>query len=199
MTSITLPKGIPVDAVKYRRIIQSEAEYYWGLDAPTATFFAQMHQESNFRATAQSKYASGLAQFTPQTAAGMQQQYPDLRVLCPIKEGCPLDAGWAIKAMVLYDRGLWRGRLDTDPGDNRLGFMLADYNGGAGWINRERAACRADAVCISARYFGNVEAWCGRSLPGVPRRAAWACAENTHYPNVILFQWRLLYIPWLKL
>lgn len=191
------PKGIPVDAIKYRRTIVREAEYYWGLDAPTATFFAQMHQESNFRSTAKSKYASGLAQFTPQTAAGMQQAYPDLRVLCPIVEGCPLDASWAIKAMVLYDRGLWKGRADTDS-ESRIAFMLADYNGGAGWINRERAACKADAVCQSAKYFGHVEAFCGQSLPGVPRRAAWACDENRHYPSVILFKWLPLYIPWLK-
>lgn len=202
-TSPGAPRGVPAEAVQYRRLVQREAEYYWGLSAPTATFLAQIHQESNFRATAKSKYAAGLAQFTPQTAAGMQQAYPDLRVLCPVVEGCPLDAGWAIRAMVLYDRGLWKGR-GSAASSEQMAFALADYNGGAGWINRERAACAAAPAegmpggCAAAKYFRNVRDFCGRSMPGVPRRAAWACEENRHYPDVILNKWRLLYEPWLR-
>ncbi|MDP3912086.1 MAG: hypothetical protein Q8Q14_17015 [Gemmatimonadales bacterium] len=194
------PKGVPVEAVRYFRAIVREAGYYWGLSAPTPTFFAQVHQESRFRAEARSKYAAGLAQFTPQTAAGMQAQYPDLRVLCGEGSGCALDPGWAIRAMVLYDRALWRGRAFA-AGDERLAFMLADYNGGAGWVNRERAACLAappagePGGCDATRYFGNVRDFCGKS---VPARAAWACEENTRYPRVIIVTWRPLYDRWLN-
>jgi hypothetical protein len=195
-----VPKGIPKEAAQYRRAIIREAGYYWGLSAPTTTFFAQVHQESRFRAEARSRFAAGLAQFTPQTAAGMQAQYPDLRVLCGEGGGCALDPGWAIRAMVLYDRGLWRGRAFA-AGDERLAFMLADYNGGAGWVNRERAACLAappagaPGGCDSTRYFRNVQSFCGKS---VPSRAEWACKENTRYPSVIMFSWRPLYDRWLS-
>lgn len=187
------PPGIPREALIYRRTIIREAEYYWGLSAPTPLFFGQLHQESRFKATAASKYASGLAQFTPQTAAGMQAQYPDLRVMCTDANGCALDPGWAIKAMMLYDRALYKNRAFAAEAERRA-FMLADYNGGAGWINRERNFCLISKECEPNIYFFHVQRACGKSSPA---RADWACKENNHYPSVILKTWAPLYATWL--
>ena len=41
---------IPPDAAKYKRDLIRNARLIWGLDAPTATFAGQIHQESAPRA-----------------------------------------------------------------------------------------------------------------------------------------------------
>ncbi len=186
--------GVPPEALRYRARLIREVHFYWSLGTSAAMFFAQVHQESRFRATAQSRFASGLAQFTPPTAAGVQSLYPsDLKTLCAERGGCPLDPAWALRALVLWDRRLWEARAFAT-GDERLAFMLADYNGGAGWINRERTFCRNSGGCDPDVYFNSVQLACGRSTPF---RADWACRENGHYPEVILRTWRPLYARWL--
>ncbi|MBP6897390.1 MAG: transglycosylase SLT domain-containing protein [Pseudacidovorax sp.] len=61
---------IPRDAERYQLTLKREAQRTWGLDAPVATFAAQVHQESRWRADARSPVgAQGLAQFMPSTAS----------------------------------------------------------------------------------------------------------------------------------
>lgn len=60
---------IPTAAEQYRRTLVRSAHAEWGLSAPIATFAAQVHQESRWRADARSPVgAQGLAQFMPGTA-----------------------------------------------------------------------------------------------------------------------------------
>ena len=165
---------VPRQVAKYRPILIREVRLYWGMGESPATFLAQVHQESGFRENVESKFASGLSQFTPATAEWIQGLYPaDLRELCPSRSGCPLDARWALRAMVIYDRRL-HGAYRFTAGDDRWGFALAAYNGGARHIKRERLSCR----CDPDRWFGNVENNC--------LRAEWACRENRAYPRRIL-------------
>lgn len=179
------PPGVPPAAMQYRRQLIREIQFYWGLAAPKAVFFAQCHQESRWKPTAQSKYASGLAQFTPDTAAWIQGLYP-LDLTCGTSQGCPLDAGWAIRAMVLYDKRLYDGQAKS-AGDERWAFTLLAYNGGLGWVNREQKAA-SERGLDATRYFDQVERVCVR--------AEWACEESRGYPKVILFKWRPLYVSW---
>jgi soluble lytic murein transglycosylase-like protein len=183
--------GVPPAARLYARPVIRAARFYWGFHAPIATFLAQMHQESGFRADADSGDAEGLAQFTPATAASIARMYP-----ADLGDARPLDPAWAIRALVIYDRDLTIYFIDGDSADDQLGFALAAYNGGARWIDRERGACLAKApACDSSRYFGNVQNECGASIPA---RSAAACEENRHYPEVILHRWRPLYEKWLE-
>lgn len=190
---------IPREAAKFAPTLTAEIRRVWGLEADRSVFFGQVHQESRWNASARSRFASGLGQFTPGTAEGMQRSR-EMKDLCGDPAGCPTDPRWALRALVLYDRSLWLGRAFAE-GVERLALMLADYNGGAGWINRERAVCFAlppegrPRGCNSKKYFWNIELQCGKSKPG---RAAWACAENTHYPYVIIYRWAPLYAEWLK-
>lgn len=190
-----LPAGIPSEALKYRSRIIREVHYHWGLGQKVSLFFAQIHQESRFRAEARSRHASGLGQFTPPTATDAQSLFPaDLKELCRSRGGCPLDPAWAIRALVLWDLKLYRAR-DFAQGDERFAFMLADYNGGPGWINRERGYCQQSGECRPDVYFREVQRACGKSSPAP--RIPDACRENNHYPEVIIRTWRPLYDRWL--
>ena len=169
---------------KIRPTVVREVRYYWGIRESASTFMGQIHQESAFREDAKSKFASGLTQFTPSTAEWIQGLYAaELRELCPDRSGCPLDARWAVRSMVLYDRRLWNG-YNFAESDDRWGFTLAAYNGGAGWIKKERELAHLKKLDPN-KWFHGVETVC--------RRASWACLENRHYPRAILFKWRPLY------
>ena len=172
---------VPPKAAQYRATVIREVRYYWGFGESSSTFMAQIHQESGFKEDAKSAFASGLTQFTPGTAEWIQQLYAkDLRETCPSKSGCPLNPKWAIRSMVLYDKKLW-DRYPFTNGDDRFGFTLSSYNGGAGWVDRERKAA-AQMNVESNRWFDRVEKVC--------LRAKWACNENRQYPRNILFKWR---------
>lgn len=163
---------IPQQAYLYRRQLVREARVQWGMTAPIPRLAAQIHQESGWREGARSGAgALGLAQFMPGTAEWISRIYP-----ADLGENQPLDARWAIRALVTYDRWLW-DRLDAFRlGDDRWGAALASYNGGLGHIQREQ---RMAEGCDNSRYFCCVQSQC--------RRADWACRENTQYPARILF------------
>lgn len=189
----TVPAGIPRQALIYRRQIIRETHYYWGLNQTSAPFFAQIHRESTFNGTAKSAYAVGLAQFTVPTASDAQRLFAaDLRDQCDKQGGCPGDPQWAIRALVLWDRRLYVNR-NFAAGDERWAFVLADYNGGAGWINRERTYCLLTRMCDQVVYFSSVETACGKSTPA---RNAKACSENGSYSHTILQTLRPLYEAW---
>jgi soluble lytic murein transglycosylase-like protein len=181
---------VPPAALEFRRTLIREIQFYWGIAQPVDVFFAQVHQESRWERTAKSPYAHGLAQFTPATAEWIHNLYPeDLRGYCAQGlKGCPYDPRWALRAMVIYDKRLWALFPWTD-GDDRWGWTLAAYNGGAGWLPREQARCREAKGRDCDRWFGGVEQHC--------LRAKWACAENRAYPSTILFRWRAAYAAWL--
>lgn len=172
---------VPRAAAQYRATVIREVRYYWGFGESPATFLSQIHQESGFREDAKSAFALGISQFTPGTAEWIQQLYAkDLRETCPSKSGCPLNPKWAIRSMILYDKRLW-DRYPFTSGDDRFGFTLSSYNGGAGWVDKERKAT-AQMNAESNRWFNGVEKIC--------LRAKWACDENRQYPRNILHKWR---------
>jgi soluble lytic murein transglycosylase-like protein len=180
------PKEIPREALAYRdNFIRIWRFYFAYAESPTIGF-AQVHQESAWKADARSVYASGLAQFTPATAADYSRLLPaEVQATCPHKTGCPTDPNWALHALSLYDYNLHH-RLDwAETPDDRWRLALAAYNGGAGWIIRERAKANN-----SARWSDIADA--------CMRRADF-CKENREYPVRILENWRPLYQRWLGL
>jgi hypothetical protein len=94
---------VPAQANIYRAQLTREARAAWGLEAPVVLFAAQIHQESGWREDARSPVgALGLAQFMPGTAAWIAQLYP-----ANLGDAAPLDARWALRALVTYDLWLW--------------------------------------------------------------------------------------------
>ncbi|EEI4449554.1 transglycosylase SLT domain-containing protein [Salmonella enterica] len=184
---ISIPSGShaaepPHAALKYRSDVIRSARVDWGLNAPVADLAAQLHQESGWNPTARSPVgAEGLAQFMPSTADWIAGLMPHLAA----RE--PYNPGWAIRALVSYDRWLWQ-RVAVPDGCERMAMTLSAYNGGLGWVNRDRRLARTRGL-DDARWFGAVETVnAGRSA------ANWR--ENRHYPQRILHELVPRYLSW---
>lgn len=180
-SSVHAAEQMPRDAEQYRRTLIRVAHAEWGLDAPIATLAAQVHQESAWRSTVRSPAgAQGLAQFMPSTADWMAEIYP--ASLGP--EPQPYNPGWALRAMVVYD--LWLYERNQAASDcHRWAFVLSAYNGGLGWVNRDRRTASAKGADQLA-WFDSVERFnSGRSAANF--------RENRHYPRAILLRWEPMY------
>lgn len=164
---------VPRAALAYRHTVIRESRVVWGLAAPSATFAAQIAQESGWNANATSPVgARGLTQFMPATEGWIKRTYP-----VDLGEGDALNPAWAIRAMLLYDAYLWQ-RLAVEPGCEQMAFTLSAYNGGLGWVKRDQAKTTASGG-DARRWFGMVEAHNGG-------RSAAAFTENRSYPRRIL-------------
>lgn len=174
--------SIPRDAEQYRRILVRAAHAEWGLNAPVATFAAQVHQESAWRANAKSHAgAQGLAQFMPGTSAWMADLYP-----ASLGDNQPYNPGWALRAMVTYDRWLYARNQAASSECDRWAFVLASYNGGLVWVIRDRKLASAKGADQLA-WFDSVERHnAGRSTANF--------RENRGYPRAILLRWERLYV-----
>lgn len=165
-------QGVPLAAQRHRAELTRNARAVMGLDAPVPLFAAQIHQESAWRDQVRSLAgAEGLAQFMPATAAWIAQRYPALAA------NEPFNPSWALRALVTYDAWLF-ARLRAANACERWAFALSAYNGGLGWVNRDKAlATRQGRDALV--WFGSVEQVnAGRSA------ANWR--ENRGYPARIL-------------
>ncbi|MBI5520218.1 MAG: transglycosylase SLT domain-containing protein [Desulfovibrio sp.] len=176
----------PPQAERYRRDLIRSARYVFGMSAPVAVLAAQVHQESAWIPTAHSAYAAGLAQFTPATVDTMQAKYPT--ELGGVSSTiAAIDPRWALLALCRYDAQLLDMFTAASPAD-RWAFALAAYNGGPGWISRDRA--KAQALGLDpARWFGHVEL-------ANAGRAPQFFKENRDYPRRILLKHQALYRSW---
>lgn len=156
-----LTKGgvsIPHDAARYRADLTRSARLAWGLDAPVATFAAQIHQESAWRADARSPVgAQGLAQFMPATERWIDGVYD-------LGDGGAWNPTWAMRALTRYDRWIWDRLAGAGKPCERMAATLRGYNGGLGWVQKE---ARTGRPCEAFRSAAN-------------------CRENLDYPRRIL-------------
>jgi soluble lytic murein transglycosylase-like protein len=166
---------IPRAADQHKAALIRTARAVWGMDAPIAVFAAQIHTESRWNAQAKSHVgAQGLAQFMPATAAWLPTYAPETG------EPMPYNPGWAIRALVTYDLYLWRqiGARGAASDKERMAMALSAYNGGLGWINRDKRLASGKGL-DPLRWFEHVETVnAGRSA------ANWR--ENRNYPRLIL-------------
>ena len=171
---------IPRAAQQYRATLVRAAHATWGMDAPVAVFAAQVHTESWWRnRTVSHVGAQGLAQFMPSTAVWLPKVAPETG------NPEPFNPGWSLRALCTYDKWLWE-RNDGASAYERMAFTLSAYNGGQGWVNRDKSKARKLNMDAS-RWFGAVEnVNAGRSA------AAWK--ENRNYPRLILQERQYAYI-----
>lgn len=165
----------PASALYRHRVEQASARA-WGVDGNAARLAAQLHQESAFRPSAKSGAgAIGIAQFMPATAKWIGTVYPR-----ELGNFDPWNAQQAILAAALYDRWLYDRVAPIGGGTvdqcSRWVFALRGYNGGEGWMLRERRKALAAG--------DNANDWLAVEPHRV--RAGWAHKENTAYPRRIL-------------
>ncbi|WP_156925284.1 transglycosylase SLT domain-containing protein [Nitratidesulfovibrio termitidis] len=163
---------IPPDAQRHRATLTREARFRFGMDAPVATFAAQIHQESEWRAGAVSPVgAQGLAQFMPGTARWLPTVMPDTG------QPAPFNPAWAIRALVAYDWWILQRVRAATPCD-RMAKGLAGYNGGPGWLTRDERKAAAQGL--------NPDVWWGSVETVNAGRSRAAFRENRGYPRRIL-------------
>jgi soluble lytic murein transglycosylase-like protein len=173
---------VPAAAKKYQRDLIRNSHAIWGLDAPVATFAAQIHQESAWNPAARSPVgAAGLAQFMPATSEWISGLYGNLQI------NQPNNPAWAMRALVTYDLWLWQ-RIKAAEDCSRMAMTLSAYNGGLGWVYKDQAKAAA-AGADRSRWFGEVERY------NAGRHAA-AFKENRGYPRNILIKWQPIYAGW---
>ena len=173
---ITIPRA----ASQHKATLTRAARAYWGLDAPVSVFAAQVHTESWWRNNTVSHVgAQGLAQFMPATARWLPSVMPETG------KPAPFNPAWSLKALCAYDKWLWskvHGATDFEC----MAFTLSAYNGGLGWVNRDKAKAKKLGK-DDWRWFDHVEnVNAGRSKA--------AFAENRQYPRRILKERQQAYV-----
>lgn len=179
---VPLAFSAPNQAAQYQRTLTRESYAVWGLNAPIPVFAAQIHQESQWKTTALSPVgAQGLAQFMPKTADWISLLYPELA------DNQPYNPDWALRALVRYNRYNYE-QINARTECDRMAFMLSAYNGGLGWVQRDKRKAKAQGL-DPLIYWQNVELVnSGRSRANF--------AENRGYPKRIIYRWQPLYINW---
>lgn len=135
---------------------------------------AQIEIESAWKPEARSRFAAGLAQFTPPTWGDWAP-----RVGC---EGAPeTDPECSMLAQYAYMRALLQSKSCRSMHSIAAQWICAwrAYNGGLGYINREVRACATVRGCDPTDP-ADIERLC------TAIRADWACRENLAYaPKII--------------
>lgn len=173
--------SMPPAATALRLDLRRAATRVWGPMAPIPFLAAQVHQESGWRADARSPYARGLTQFTPATEADITRSDPELA-----RMGGALDPQWALRAQSVYVRRLYE-QLGGKSDCHRMLFAAMAYNGGAKWVERDRAKAAAsgdDPLDYAAVRWHN------------SGRRADFFRENHEYPTRIAYRWQPLYATW---
>ena len=149
-TEIIIPKAAYTHKSTLIRCARAEG----GLNAPTALFAAQVHQESCWREKAVSPVgAQGLAQFMPSTARWLPEVAPHTGA--PM----PFNPGWALRAMIAYDYWLYERVPPANTNCDRWAFVLSSYNGGLGWLKKDvRLASTSTSLSHApTKWWGHVE------------------------------------------
>lgn len=163
---------LPDAAWRYERLLIRSALAEFGSDRYVSALAAQVEQESAWDCTARSRFADGCTQFTPTTASWFEEG-PGR----DLGKARPFDAAWALPAMSRYMAWIDKRIDDTASECDQWAMNLSAYNGGLGWVKRDRRLCVIDG-CDPSRWWGHVE--------NHSNRAAWAIKENRGYPRRIL-------------
>jgi soluble lytic murein transglycosylase-like protein len=166
----------PANAERYQRELTRIVQQTWGLDGSVAVHAAQIQQESGWRPGVDSPVgAQGLAQFMPSTSAWIAEIYPD-----SLGPAAPYSPGWAMRAMARYNRWHWQRISGTADACHHWAMTLSAYNGGLGWVNRDRRL---------ARNAGDDDSQWWDHVAEHTHRADWAQRENRDYVDRILLRY----------
>jgi|APHM01.1.fsa_nt_gi Predicted soluble lytic transglycosylase fused to an ABC-type amino acid-binding protein len=177
LLSLPLRAEIPDEARRWERVVTRSVRVAHGLDGPVALHGALIHQESSWDAEAESPVgARGLAQLMPRTEEHVEELDPLL------DEIDALDPRQAIRAAAQYTA--WVHDYVT-PSEAPWAMTLSGYNGGVGWVQRDRELA-AEHGADPDRWWCNVAEYTERSE--VAER------ENRHYVERIMLELQPRYL-----
>jgi soluble lytic murein transglycosylase-like protein len=155
----------------------------FGPNAPVAVLAGQIHQESAWKIDAVSwAGAQGFAQFMPATSRDMETRYPN-----DCAPANPFNAQWAFRCRDRYLHSLIKASRNEHTGEcSDWAFGLKAYNGGLGWVRKDRAR--------AASMGDNPNDWRIVNLYNAGRRES-AHRENREYPERI-FRHADNYVVW---
>jgi len=181
VTASAWASPIPDQAREHQRHLTRAVQAHHGLSGPVALHAAIVHQESSWRPDARSPVgAKGLAQFMPVTAGHVEE-------LLDADGFDPMNPRQAITGMARYTAWLKR---QVDPwGDggrfDHWSMVLSAYNGGLGWVRRDREQAREDGRDPD-RWFCHVES--------AQTRSDDAQQENRDYVRAVLLRHQADYL-----
>ena len=166
--SPTYGGDVPAASLRHRATLIRTAQAEWGLNAPTATFAGQIHQESSWKAGVTAwDNGRGLAQFMDSTAGWLVKRYPALG------QADPYNPAWAMRAMVIYDRWLVSQVQGVDE-CQRMAAALKGYNAGVGYVQKAQAVSPQPGI-----WFGVTE-----NIP--TRQSAKNFEYSRRYPHLVI-------------
>lgn len=178
---------LPKNAKEFHGLLHRSVRNEYGLsNPPVAIHGALIHQESRWNPQAESPVgAQGIAQFMPRTGEWLSEE------MFPQELGNfqPFNLNWSFPAVAKYTNYL-KSQIEPLNNDslepkNHWAFVLSSYNGGIGWLNRDRSLTQENSDNPDI-WFDNVENYSNRHYS--------AFEENRHYVEVILKKHRPLYI-----
>jgi membrane-bound lytic murein transglycosylase MltF len=173
---------LPRQSLPFKSELQTQARRVFGPQAPIALLAAIVETESSWNPKAHSSSGDlGLAQIGRNAHQFLNRIRPGPG------RGSPRDPKWALSAMSWYLWHLREAIPDTSDERERWAMTLAAYNGGLGWVKRERALCARVPRCDSSRWFGHTERFRARGKR--------AFKENRHYV-VKVFKRQAAYVAW---
>lgn len=174
----------PPASHQYRAEMTRSALRVFGPDAPVATLAAQIDVESRWRPDARSPVgALGIAQFMPTTAEDMAAKH---RACAPAD---PMNPLWGFRCRDLYMRQQMATLRDMADGlteCDRWGLGSKAYNGGIGWVNRDRR--------LTAQAGDNPDRWAEVNRHNAGRSAAAFRENSAYFPKMLARQDR--YATW---
>jgi len=176
LIALPLRAEVPQEAQRWQRTVAREVHVAHGLECPVALHCALIHQESSWRPGAESPVgAQGLAQLMPQTAEHVAE-------IVGTESIDPLDPRQAIRAAAQYTAWV---REYVEPTDAPWAMTLSGYNGGVGWVDRDRR--------LAAERGADPDAWWSE-VEDYTRRSAAAEDENRHYVERIMLELQPRYL-----
>lgn len=165
---------VPEGAIKYIPVLKGEHQRLWP-ESDIKIFMGQIEAESTWKEKAIRKEPSGvisygLMQVLDITFNEMRSKHP---TLLDAEATDMLQAQWGIRAGILYDKKMWGLCSFAEGIQNRWAFALASYNGGYGWIQRDRKLTEQSGLDKN-RWFCSVEHF--------SKRSPWAFKINREYP-----------------
>ena len=165
--------------LKYKKYFKLQINKYWSNLFPKEILPAQIEQESNWNEYAERKagkeYGFGLSQVT--IVKGYFNNFLEFkkRWKKELKNWTwenRFNAKCHIKILILYDKLLYNKMKFAKINFDRLAFTLSAYNGGLGWVLKDRKLTKENGYNEN-RWFNNVEKF--------SKRNKWAFKINRKY------------------